>query len=57
MRVAILDRSRKGEIKPLFVHVFLAEVYLRLDQRDKAKEQAEEVLKIDSQFFLESENA
>jgi hypothetical protein len=57
MRIAMLDRSRKGQIPPLFAHVFLAEAYLRLDQMDKAKEQVEGVLKIDPQFFLESENA
>jgi adenylate cyclase len=51
----MLDRSRKGEINPLFAHVFLAEAYVGLGQLDKAREQAEEVLKIDPQFSLESE--
>ncbi len=51
----MLDRSRKGEINPLFAHVFLAEAYVGLGHLDKAKEQAEEVLKIDPKFSLESE--
>jgi adenylate cyclase len=51
----MLDRSRKGEIDPLFAHVFLAETYVGLGQLDKAREQAEEVLKIDPKFSLESE--
>jgi adenylate cyclase len=51
----MLDRSRKGEIKPLYAHVFLAEAYVGLGQMDKAREQAEEVLKIDPRFSLESE--
>jgi adenylate cyclase len=51
----MLDRSRKGEINPLFAHVFLAEAYVGLGQMDKAREQAEEVLKINPKFSLESE--
>lgn len=51
----MLDRSRKGEINPLFAHVFLAEAYVGLGQLDKAREQAEEVLKINPKFSLESE--
>ena len=37
----LLERSRKGEIAPLFAHVFLAEAYLISDQMDKARAQAE----------------
>jgi len=51
----MLDRSRKGEINPVFAHVFLAEAYVGLGQLDKAREQAEEVLKIDPRFSLKSE--
>jgi adenylate cyclase len=51
----MLERSRKGEINPLFAHVFLAEAYVGLGHLDKAREQAEEVLKIDPKFSLESE--
>ncbi len=51
----MIDRSRKGEINPLFAHVFLAEAYVGLGQLDKAREQAEEVLKINPKFSLESE--
>ncbi len=51
----ILARSRKGEINPLFAHVFLAEAYAGLGQMDKARKQAEEVLKIDPKFSLENE--
>jgi adenylate cyclase len=51
----MLDRSRKGEINPLFAHIFLAEAYVGLDQMDKARAQAEEVLKIDPKFSLERE--
>jgi adenylate cyclase len=51
----MLERSRKGEINPLFAHVFLAEAYVGLGQMDKAREQAEDVLKIDPNFSLESE--
>jgi adenylate cyclase len=50
-----LDRSRKGEISPLFAHVFLAEAYVGIGQLDKARAQAEEVLKIDPKFSLERE--
>ena len=49
----MLDRSRKGEINPLFAHVWLAEAYVGLGQMDKARAQAEEVLKIDPKFSLE----
>jgi adenylate cyclase len=51
----MLDRSRKGEIYPLFAHVYLAEAYVGLGQLDKARAQAEEVLKIDPKFSLERE--
>jgi tetratricopeptide (TPR) repeat protein len=51
----MLDRSRKGEINPLFAHVYLAEAYVGLGQVDKARAQAEEVLKINPNFTLEKE--
>ena len=51
----MLDRSRKGEINPLFAHVYLAEAYIGLGQEEKARAQAEEVLKINPNFTLEKE--
>jgi adenylate cyclase len=51
----MLDRSRKGEINPLYGHVYLAEAYIGLGQGQKAQEQAEEVLKINPNFTLEKE--
>jgi adenylate cyclase len=52
----LLDRSRRGEINPLLAHIHLAEAYVGLSQLDKARAQAEEVLKINPQFSLESVN-
>jgi adenylate cyclase len=52
----LLDRSRRGEINPLLAHIHLAEAYVWLGQLDKARAQAEEVLKINPQFSLESVN-
>ena len=49
----ILDRSRKGEINPLYAHIYLAEAYVGLGELDKARAQAEEVLKINPKFSLE----
>jgi adenylate cyclase len=51
----MLDRSRKGEVNPFFAHLFLAEAYAGLGQIDKAKTQAEEVLKIKPNFSIEGE--
>ena len=51
----MLDRSRKGEINPLYAHVYLAEAYIGLGQEQKARVQAEEVLKINPNFTLEKE--
>jgi adenylate cyclase len=51
----LLDRSRKGEISPFRAHICLAEAYVGLGQIDKAKAEAEEVLKINPKYFLESD--
>ncbi len=51
----MLDRSRKGEYNPFFARVYLAEAYAGLGQIDKARAQAEEVLKMKPNFFMESE--
>jgi tetratricopeptide (TPR) repeat protein len=51
----MLDRSRKGEINPLFGHVFLAEAYIGIGQEEKAREQVKEVLKLKPDFSMESE--
>jgi adenylate cyclase len=49
----LLDRSRKGEVSPFFARLYLAEGYAGLGQVDRAKAQAEEVLKINPNFSLE----
>jgi adenylate cyclase len=49
----MLDRSRKGEINPFWAHVFLARAYVGLSQLDKARAEAEEVLKINPNYSLE----
>jgi adenylate cyclase len=49
----LLERSRKGEFNPLYAHLFLAEAYVGLGQLDKAKAEAEEVMKIDPKYSLE----
>jgi adenylate cyclase len=51
----MLDRSRKGEFNPFFARLHLAEAYAGLGQIDKAKAQAEEVLKMKPNFSMESE--
>ncbi len=51
----ILDRSRKGEINPVFGHIFLAEAYIGIGQEEKARAQAKEVLKLKPNFSMESE--
>jgi adenylate cyclase len=51
----MLDRSRKGETNPFFAHLHLAEAYAGLGQIDKAKAQAEEVLKMKPNFSMENE--
>jgi tetratricopeptide (TPR) repeat protein len=51
----MLDRSRKREINPLYGHVYLAEAFIGLGQEQKARAQAEEVLKINPNFTLEKE--
>jgi adenylate cyclase len=50
----MLDRSRKGEINPFMAHLFLAEAYAGLGQMDKAKAQAEEVVKMQPDFSMEN---
>jgi tetratricopeptide (TPR) repeat protein len=51
----LLDRSRKDEISPFFARLYLAEAYAGLGQINKARAQAEEVLKIKPNFALERE--
>ncbi len=51
----MLGRSRNGEINPFFAHLYLTEAYAMLGQIDKAKAQAEEVLKIKPTFTIEGE--
>jgi len=45
-----LDRSRKGEIEPLHVHLMLASAYIGRGLEEEAKAHAEEVLKINPNF-------
>ncbi len=52
---AMLERSRKGELNPFFARVDLAEAYAGLGQIDKAKAQADEVLKLRPNFSMVSE--
>lgn len=52
----LLGRARKGEMNPFLAHLYLAEAYAGLGRIDKAKAQAEEVLKIKPNFTLESES-
>jgi tetratricopeptide (TPR) repeat protein len=49
----LLDRSRKGEINPLFPHLYLAEAYVGFGQEEEAWAHAEEVLKINPNFSLD----
>jgi adenylate cyclase len=51
----LLDRCRKGEMNPFRAHIMLAEAYVGLGQLDKARTQAEEVLKINPTYSLESD--
>jgi adenylate cyclase len=51
----MLDRSRKGEINALDVHIVLAEAYAGLGQMDEARAQAEEVLKINPKYSLKGD--
>jgi tetratricopeptide (TPR) repeat protein len=49
----LLDRSRKGEIPPLWAHMGLAEVYIELGREEDARAHAAEVLRINPNFSLE----
>jgi len=49
----LLERSRKGEISPLYAHLYLAEAYVGLGQLDKARAEAEEVMEINPKYSLE----
>jgi tetratricopeptide (TPR) repeat protein len=51
----LLARAHKGEFNPLVAHTGLAEAYIALGQEDKAREHAEEVLKINPHFSLGGE--
>jgi tetratricopeptide (TPR) repeat protein len=50
----LLEHSKKGEVSPLIAHRYLAPIYIRLGMEDKARAHAEEILKIDPNFSLES---
>ena len=49
----LLERSRKGEISPLYAHLYLAETYVGLGQLDKARAEAEKVMEINPKYSLE----
>ena len=50
----LLERGRKGEVNPLYVHLTLAQAYIGVDKKDEARAQAAELLKIYPNFSLES---
>ncbi|MGD0238244.1 MAG: tetratricopeptide repeat protein [Syntrophorhabdales bacterium] len=52
---AMLERSRKGEYNPFYARIYLAAAYAGLGQIDKAKAQAEEVVKLKPNFSMEDE--
>jgi len=49
----MLEPSRKGELNPVYAHLFLAEAYVGLGQLDEARAHAEQVMKIDPKYSLE----
>jgi adenylate cyclase len=49
-----LDRSLKGEFFPLYVHEWLAITYAKLGQMEKARAHANEILKINPKYTVES---
>jgi adenylate cyclase len=48
----LVARAHKGEFSPLLAHRDLAEAYIGLGQDQKARAQAEEMLKINPNFSL-----
>jgi len=48
----LLARARKGEFSPFLAHMYLARAYIGLGQNQKAREHAEEMLKINPNFSL-----
>jgi adenylate cyclase len=50
----LLDRSRKGEVPPLWAHIGLAVTYMELGLEEEARAHAAEVMRIDPNFSLES---
>ena len=49
----LLDRSRKGDIPPIWAHLGLTRSYMELGREREARVHAAEVLKIDPAFSLE----
>jgi adenylate cyclase len=49
----LLERSQKGEFPIIGAHLFLAEVYVELNQEEEARAHAAEVLRINPKFSLE----
>jgi len=50
----LLERSLKGEFFPLYAHEWLAITYGRLGQIEKARAHADEILKINPKYTVES---
>jgi tetratricopeptide (TPR) repeat protein len=48
----LLDRVKKGEYNPLFVHLNLAQTYVMLDQEKEAQEHVAEVLKLEPKYSI-----
>jgi TolB-like protein/class 3 adenylate cyclase len=49
----LIERSRQGEINPLYAHMKLAKAYIGLGREDEARAHAEEMLKINPKFSLD----
>ncbi|PKN25958.1 MAG: adenylate/guanylate cyclase domain-containing protein [Deltaproteobacteria bacterium HGW-Deltaproteobacteria-21] len=49
----LLDRSQKGEFNTRSAHIIMAQDYMGLGREEKAKEHAQEVLKLDPNFSVD----
>ncbi|MFC1840069.1 tetratricopeptide repeat protein, partial [Thermodesulfobacteriota bacterium] len=50
----LLEKSKIGEITPMWAHIGLASVYSQLDQEEQARFHIAEILKLDPEFSLDS---
>jgi len=49
----LLDRSRKGEVPPLWAHIGLASTYIGFGREKKAQKHAAKILRLDPNFSLQ----